>query len=205
MDDSNTVPYPSPSEPLSSTEQAAVVLQEGLAALQQKDIVRAIAHLELVYQSSASTALRLKAQVGLVKAHHLQGNCQAAIAYCQPLCDNANPPIRAWAVQVMQTLNQRQPTSPDTPPTPTEQPTGLELRYAGRAQKWNALAPINRAESGVMQGATAIALIAILWCIVRTVFGFTNFLGENLSWLQRFCITATRWHGLCWQLGGYIW
>lgn len=212
MDSSSSNHESRPSSGMASATDAAILLQTGLEALQRKQLSQAIAALEAVYQSPASPSTRLKAQVGLVKAYHLQGNWQQAIAHCQPLGESGNSQVRQWAQQVMDTLKQRQASAPspssleesdravlvpstavtqtatqsETQPEDAASNPSLVLRQAGRAQKWSPLKSPDRSVLWGMQAVTGIALIGLVWGLITLLLSFNNFLGENIGWLQRF-------------------
>lgn len=95
-------------------------LHKGLAALKQKDYAAAIVHLEAC-QASADDAVRLKAQMGLVKAYARTHQTEAATALCQPLQDHANPQVQAWAKQTLLELGQ-----PSVAEPPSKSPELLE-------------------------------------------------------------------------------
>lgn len=82
-------------------------LEAGLAALKSKNYRLAIAHLEAICQSATHRTLRIKAQMGLVKAYERVGNFKWAIALCQSLRESSNPEVRQWADHSLVKLNQR--------------------------------------------------------------------------------------------------
>lgn len=87
-----------------------VALQQGLAALKQKNYPIAIAHLEAC-QSVSDPAVQTKAQAALVKAYAQAGQVSRAIALCQSLTANANPQAQAWAVHMLGELSRRYPAA----------------------------------------------------------------------------------------------
>jgi Zn-dependent protease with chaperone function len=101
-------------------------LSAGLEALKRKDYPAAIALLENVSQANTQEPLRLKAQMGLIKAYAAQDNLTWAIALCQPLCDHPQANISQWANQTLTYLQQRlTPESPlkqDPEPSPELSP-----------------------------------------------------------------------------------
>lgn len=96
MDASSDNQPSTPSEPSS--------LEAGLLALKQRDYPAAIAHLEGALQSASTPSIRVKAQMGLIKAHAQAGNIEQAMALCQPLTRVANPQLREWARQTLAKL-----------------------------------------------------------------------------------------------------
>ncbi len=91
-----------------------ISLQAGLTALKQRDYPKAIAELSDC-EASLDTAVRLKAQMGLIKAYVRTQQVQAAALLAQPLCDHANPQVQRWAKQTLAEL-----TAPDLPPSAGE-------------------------------------------------------------------------------------
>lgn len=88
-------------------ESLQASLQTGLAALKQKDYGRAIAYLEAC-QTSPDASIRLKAQMGLIKAYVRTDQIETAQALCKPLCQSPNPQVQAWARQTLAELADRQ-------------------------------------------------------------------------------------------------
>ncbi|MGJ3249137.1 MAG: DUF3137 domain-containing protein [Elainellaceae cyanobacterium] len=88
-------------------------LHAGIAALEAGHYDDAIHTLEQFCQSysdsgSESTYL-LQAQMSLVKAHHLTGQTQRAIALAKQLTHSSNPTVKTWASKLLSTL-----TSPES-------------------------------------------------------------------------------------------
>ncbi|HHP7245926.1 MAG TPA: hypothetical protein ACFE0H_14700 [Elainellaceae cyanobacterium] len=81
-------------------------LNDGLAALKQKDYSSAIAQFEPVFHSDAKASARIKAQVGLVKAYEGLGAIKRAIALCEPLTDASSESVREWAIRALNRLAQ---------------------------------------------------------------------------------------------------
>jgi Zn-dependent protease with chaperone function len=90
-------------QPNRSSADAAQLLQTGLAALKQRNYAAAIPCLEAC-QNSSEAAIRLKAQMGLVKAYARTDQVEAATKLCQPLCEHANLQVQSWARQTLSEL-----------------------------------------------------------------------------------------------------
>jgi Zn-dependent protease with chaperone function len=93
-------------------ETLQTALQRGLAALKQQDYRTAIAQLEAC-QNSQEGSLRLKAQMGLIKAYARTNQVKMAVELCRPLCQHPNPQVQRWAEQ---TYRELAPESPEVEP-----------------------------------------------------------------------------------------
>jgi Zn-dependent protease with chaperone function len=115
-------PSPNPSSPERSPE---ATLADGLAALKRRAYPEAVALLSgLIHRPGISTALRLKAQMGLVKAYGGAGQTEAAIALCQQLRQAPQPKVQQWAAQTLLQWQTNPSPSPTTPDRSGFQPLG---------------------------------------------------------------------------------
>ena len=96
------------------------LLKAGLAALKQQDYGRAISIFQqLPQKDDISISHRLKAQMGLIRAHEAQGNHVQARTLCKPLLKSRSQTIRQWAHDKFQQLtiiekpSLKQPTTDD--------------------------------------------------------------------------------------------
>lgn len=90
-----------------SSEAASVssLLKQGLTALADQKLDRAIALLTAVLDESPPSAIRRRALVGLVKAYQRQGDRVNAIACCQPLLNSSHDPTRRWGRRAVTALH----------------------------------------------------------------------------------------------------
>jgi outer membrane protein assembly factor BamD (BamD/ComL family) len=80
---------------MASASSPETLLQSALIALKQKDYGTAIATFStLQHHGNASTAQRLKAEMGLVRAYVGQGETATAIALCERLRQRPSPRSR---------------------------------------------------------------------------------------------------------------
>lgn len=108
---------------------AEAALAAGLAALQKRQFVGAIANLEGV-PASARPSVRWKAQVALVKAYAGNGQWDGAIALCQSLTTAPNASVQTWATQWLQTHT---PPAPKPADWEADLAANLTLRKPGRS------------------------------------------------------------------------
>lgn len=87
-------------------------LKSGLTALQHQQYATAIAQLTPL-RESPTAAIRLKAQVGLVKAYMAQGNQSDAIALCHPLTQSKNVQVQTWAKKILANLTKTEQNALD--------------------------------------------------------------------------------------------
>lgn len=93
-------------------------------AIQQKQYVKAIPHLEAFCRSgSASSKDLFQAQIWLIKAYKATGQIDRAIALCQQMLKSKHPKIQAWAQQALASLESTSsdvgsPTDSSPPPEP---------------------------------------------------------------------------------------
>ncbi len=101
-------------------------LQAGLDALKQGRHREAVQILKEFCQHYAQPGSKdyLKAQMGLVKAYHCNGDREEAIALCKELTTNKHPQVRSWAEQALQSLPSPQTPKKTASSTP-EQPSPL--------------------------------------------------------------------------------
>ncbi|MEL7316271.1 MAG: M48 family metalloprotease, partial [Cyanobacteria bacterium J06559_3] len=91
--------------PASSGESPQESLQKGLNALKRKDYTTAIRFLATLPQDfSTSGSVRVKAQIGLVRAYRGNGQIAEAIALCQPLTNHPRADIQTWAQNTLRKL-----------------------------------------------------------------------------------------------------
>lgn len=89
----------------SSPATPETLLQSALIALKHKDYGAAIATFStLQHHGNASTAQRLKAEMGLVRAYAGQGETATAIALCERLRQRPQPQVQAWATRMLADL-----------------------------------------------------------------------------------------------------
>jgi hypothetical protein len=90
---------------MASASSPETLLQSALIALKQKDYGTAIATFStLQHHGNASTAQRLKAEMGLVRAYVGQGETATAIALCERLRQRPQPQVQAWASRMLADL-----------------------------------------------------------------------------------------------------
>ncbi|MGJ3250883.1 MAG: DUF3137 domain-containing protein [Elainellaceae cyanobacterium] len=101
-------------------------LHAGIAALKAGHYDDAIHTLEQFCQSysdpdsgSESTYV-LQAQMSLVKAYHLTGQTQRAIALANQLTHSSNPTAKTWASQILPTLAPPEPIASESPSSSSE-------------------------------------------------------------------------------------
>ncbi|MGD1928808.1 MAG: M48 family metallopeptidase [Leptolyngbyaceae cyanobacterium] len=96
-------------------------LNQAVAALKQRRYATAIQGFSSLSQDPTLTsALRLKAQIGWVKALQGDGQTAAAIARCQSLATHPQPKVKQWANQTLVALG-------PTPPTPANSVSNSDL------------------------------------------------------------------------------
>ena len=80
---------------------------EGRTACKQGCYPKAIQYLEDYCRSwtDCNSTDRIQAQIWLIKAYHMVGQSQRAIALCQLLTSNANPQVQAWANKILPFLS----------------------------------------------------------------------------------------------------
>jgi Zn-dependent protease with chaperone function len=108
---SPTPSTPEPASQKSAPQKSAQAVQQGFAALQQKDYAGAIAHLEALSLDSQDPWVA-KAQMGLVVAYGKLGQAQKAATLCRALCEHADPQVRHWAEQTQRRFSPLAGTSP---------------------------------------------------------------------------------------------
>ncbi|HHP7243203.1 MAG TPA: DUF3137 domain-containing protein [Elainellaceae cyanobacterium] len=90
-------------------------LHAGIAALKAGHYDQAIHTLERWYQASSDvnsdseSVYQLQAQMSLVKAYHLTGQTQRAIALAKRLTHSSNPTVNTWASKLLSTLTSPEP------------------------------------------------------------------------------------------------
>ena len=100
-------PQPSPAAGGSPDQ----LLKQGVAALKQRRYAIAIQCFSSLSQDpTLASALRLRAQIGWVKALQGDGQTAAAIAHCQPLITHPQPKVQQWATQTLAAL---EPPAPE--------------------------------------------------------------------------------------------
>ncbi|MEM7773803.1 MAG: hypothetical protein AAF327_25275, partial [Cyanobacteria bacterium P01_A01_bin.37] len=104
---------PDPNHPDASDSARSVTpgfsasLAAGLDAIEKKNYSEAIAHLETVYQNAERRSVRLRAQMGLVKAYEGKGEYQQAFIRCKALLNSSSEATRVWAEEAIGVLKQR--------------------------------------------------------------------------------------------------
>ncbi|MDF5722325.1 MAG: molecular chaperone DnaJ [Rhizonema sp. PD37] len=80
---------------------------EGRIACEQGFYSQAIKYLEDYCRSCTDNESKecIQAQTLLIKAYHMVGQSQRAIALCQLLTSNANPQVQAWAKKILPFLS----------------------------------------------------------------------------------------------------
>jgi len=102
-------------------------LEIGLSALQQKDYLGAIAHLENLCQNELSENTIIKAQMGLVAAYQGVGEIAKAIDLTKELSNNSKPQVKEWATRQLEEFAKLYPelTKNSSSPTSTSSETGF--------------------------------------------------------------------------------
>ncbi|HEY9729778.1 MAG TPA: M48 family metalloprotease [Chroococcales cyanobacterium] len=90
-------------------------LEDGLAALNQRNYPVAIAHLEGVCETELDESLVTRASRELVTAYRRNGNAEKAIALCQRLTQHDDPQVRQWAASTLTDLTVENPVTSSSP------------------------------------------------------------------------------------------
>ena len=107
--------------PASSGESPKESLQKGLNALKRKDYTTAIRYLSALPQDfSTSGSVRVKAQIGLVRAYRGKGQIAAAITLCQPLTNHSQANVQEWAQNTLRKLEARNSSTPPPAQPPSD-------------------------------------------------------------------------------------
>jgi len=155
-------------------------LAAGLAALEQQQYEKAIAHLATACRTATDSTVAGRAQQGLVIAYERQEERHKAQALCKRLCQSPEITLRTWAIQTLPTLL----PSVDTAPGNLDGVQGDRLNPAGRAKRWQPLPTSSRWQQsalGALQVGTAFLLVGMISFVAHPAMAWTNRL---LLWLR---------------------
>ena len=135
---------------MASSSSPETLLQSALTALKQKDYGTAIAHFStLQHHGNASTAQRLKAEMGLVRAYVGQGETATAIALCERLRQRPQAQVQDWASRMLTTLASPSEAAPDA--------SGFHPLNAAGAGDGTGFRPLTNGEPGDGTGFRPLA------------------------------------------------
>jgi Zn-dependent protease with chaperone function len=102
-----------------------------------------------------------------------------------PYEESVAEPVPEQPLEVEQNARVHNPTDRTGQPDKTGQPSAagsLTWRQAGRAQKWSPLRITDTATLWIAQIWTAIALVFILWAVLKLFMGTVNWIAFHILW-----------------------
>ncbi|HEY9761303.1 MAG TPA: M48 family metalloprotease, partial [Trichocoleus sp.] len=123
----------SPSQPPERLlEEAKALLQQGLEAAKRKSYPEAIAAFQKLQNSTAPSAYRLQAKMGLVRTYWQMGKQQEALTLCQPLAQHPNEQVKSWANKMLATLEAGGSTAQEKKPVESTSAPTAEINAVDR-------------------------------------------------------------------------
>lgn len=106
------------------SDAAVQMLQQGLAALKQRNYSAAVERLAALQQSPVAS-YRIKAQMGLVRAYAGLKQVPQAVELCQTLAESSVPKVRTWAESTLEKLKASTDSFQASPAPPTPDASGF--------------------------------------------------------------------------------